>query len=107
MQEKKKKPKISMTKTIKNFRERIKFLEEKYHRTWIRMSDHKDELFELRKLLPLKFYSIKYKIKANDEKIYDYEEIIKSYTPELAIDQLLKAKTYPNTFKLLDIKCLA
>jgi hypothetical protein len=109
MEEKKKKTeKKSLSKQIRELRLRNKELKEANWGYWTKFHKLNDEIELLRKLTPLKIYRIKYKIMANDKitPLNPYEEIIQSYNVESAINEPKKDKTYPKTFKLVDIQLL-
>jgi len=107
MEEKKKRPKKSLSAQIKSLRKE----RDNLRKSWDRLSEIRwklqDELEILKDIVPLKYFRIEFKIKANNNETFKYTEIISSYTPELAIKKLLKNKTHPTTFELLDIKLLA
>lgn len=101
------KKKQSQASKIKNLRIRLNKCESDYNLMWERWSDTSYELNQLRKLIPIKFYKITFKIKFNNERVLTHEEIVESYTPKLAIEKAKENKTYPKTFELIDIKLLA
>lgn len=58
------------------------------------------------KILPKKYYRIKFKIMAENELFYEYTEIKESYSTEMAIIEVKTQKLHPSTFELLDITLL-
>lgn len=101
-----KKKKISHTARIKKYKILIQDLEKSNDSLW--ESNHKlrTELNELRKLLPLKYYRIKFKIKANSGNIFEYQEFHQAYNITNLIEKTKFKKTYPDSLELLDITLL-
>lgn len=104
--EKKKKKKISHTKTIKNLRTRYACLDENYWTLWNSKQKLVNYIAEIQKVFPTKYFKITFKIQANNRMIGTYTEIKKNFSLDLAIDDLKKNKTYPDTFELVDLQIL-
>lgn len=100
------KKKISLSKQIKILREKLKRSEKRYWELWQTYRKLRDQLNSIEKILPMKYFKIEFKIKAEDEYIYTYEEMIKEYTLQTAIDKLLDDKLHPESFELIDVKVL-
>ncbi len=103
---KKKKPKISLTSQIKKLRTEASKNRDSINTAW-------DEVYKLRKKLrmietifPKKYFKISYSIDSNSKIKVNSEEIIFDFTLELAIISLKSDKTFPDTFKLIDVKIL-
>ncbi len=102
-----KKKKESNSALIKRLRGELAKWRENYYDEVNENSTLRSKIATLEKYLTKKFYRIKYKIRANDKQIWPCDEIVTGYSPEHAIDQLKKNKTYPDTFVLTDIQLLA
>lgn len=109
-----------MTETVKNKKKpkslsaKLKDMKKErdgWHKRWRSIWDDNRKLYselrELKSLLPVKYYKIEFKMKANTGGIYTYTENHESYTAEGAIQKLKENKTYPDTFELIDIKLMA
>lgn len=99
-----KKKKKSLSSQIKRLKERIKELDKGNDRLWILYKKYEYMTEELEKLILKKYFKIKFKIKCNAGHEVEAEEMIESYTLRLAIKKLLEKRTYPNSFKLVDVK---
>lgn len=106
--------KVVKKKKRKSFTAQIRELKESrddyYNKLWKKNRELwalEKEIDDLRALLPLKYYKINFKIKSNDGYVVPVEVVTSSYSAEMAIEKVKKGKTYPDTFELLEIKCMA
>jgi chromosome segregation ATPase len=100
------KKKKSLSAQIRDLRIQIKSWEEDYNEINRRRYLLENRIQHLQKLIPIKFYRIEYEIRNNEKRINKNSEICESYTLQLAIEELKIDKTYPGTFKLIDVKVL-
>lgn len=103
----KKKKGKSLSAQLVSLRERLKYAENSFYEYRVQIGDLRNQLSRMKALLPLKYYKIKFKIKAQNDLVYEYTEIIEEFIAQLAIEKLLRNKMHPDTFELLDITCLA
>jgi predicted nucleic acid-binding Zn-ribbon protein len=104
MELKKIKPKKkSLTSQIKKLKEENKRYYELIDKRWDQLNEIRNELREIEKVFPKKYFKIKYKIKANNEVMFPYEETIESFSLSLAIIKIKKNKTFPESFELVDV----
>lgn len=98
---------------IKSLNKEIRFLKERNNNQYNYISSieqsidfYKDKYDDLKKLVPLKYYKIKYKSMCKDGMKRSFEETIEAHSPELSIKELKKNIIHPQCFELLDISVL-
>ncbi len=104
---KKKTKKKSKTAIIAALKKRIFALSGYNDELWTDYRQIRDQFVKFKVHVPLKYYKIEFKIKNNVDNISSYSEVISSYSAELAIDEVKKNKTYPDTFELTNITLMA
>lgn len=106
--EKKPKKRKSMSAQIKSLREENRSFRDAYYKIqYTTLPNLREEMRKLERIIPKKYYRIKYKIKAKNDLVYEYSDVIESYCAELAIEKLKSNKIHPNTFELIDITLMA
>jgi len=106
MENKKKKKSKSLSrklKEIKNNRDEWRYsylmLKEEYSKLNLKIN-------ELRKLVPLKYYKIEFKMKSKSGDVISKVECHEGYTYQHAIDRLKINKIYPDSFELINIEVM-
>lgn len=103
---KKKKKKLSWTKKLKSLRDYTDYLSGRNDELRDEICNLQNELREIAGLIQKKYFKVKFKIKAKNEEIYEYEEIKKAYSLDGAIRLIKLNKIHPSSFELIDVKIL-
>lgn len=103
MTEKKKPKKKSQTAVIKSLRERYQKLDRQNDLLYFSKRKVQSELNEIAKHCPPIYYKIFFNIKNNLGHINKYEEIVKAYSIDHAIEKIKCDKTHPETFELTNV----
>ena len=103
---KKERKRISLAAQLKALKMKNEELEQKRWDTWEDYLKAQNELIELQRLFPKKYYEIKFKIKCNDGHIVESQEIHEGYCYKHAENHLKQNKTHPDTFELITFNCL-
>lgn len=104
--EKPKKKKVSLSAQVRKLKKEIKRLDDLRWENWKSRQKISDELDTFYNFFPTNFYQIKYKIKANNDQIIEYVNIVEGFTIKHAIFKLKENKTHPKTFELIEFKNL-
>ena len=106
MEKKKPRKKKSMSMQIKSLRKKNNELEEWGYRGWRNYNKEKEKLEKINKILPKKYFKIKFKSQSSVGHYVESEQIRENFTLNMAIDDIKEKLALPQSFELIDVKIL-